>query len=101
MLASVVAISCIGLTSCASTVNSESTGQYIDSSATTAKVKSALAQNLGIGSVTAIEVSTYKRVVQLSGFVKSQKEINKAVTVAKSVPGVASVENSLLIKKDS
>lgn len=90
----------LGLSACASTANSESTGQYFDSTAVTTKVKASLANTIGLKSLKAIDVTTYKGVVQLSGFVTNQKEIDEAVAVVKKVAGVKSVENSLLVKKD-
>lgn len=87
-----------GLAGCVSTNNRESTGEYIDSAATTTKVKGALVNHLGIASVNSIEVSTFRGVVQLSGFVNSQDAIARAIDAAKSVPGVVAVENSLLVK---
>jgi osmotically-inducible protein OsmY len=86
------------LTSCASGPVNESTGEYIDSASTTAKVKTELVQELGLSSVTKIEVSTYKGVVQLSGFVNNSEDIARAITAAKHVVGVKAVENSLLVK---
>ena len=86
------------LSACVSTPNRESTGQYIDSSTVTTKVKAKLADTLGVRSLTGIHVSTYKGVVQLSGFLKSKDEIKQAVRVSKSVAGVVAVENSLLVK---
>jgi osmotically-inducible protein OsmY len=87
-----------GVAGCVSTTNRESTGEYIDSAATTTKVKAALVNNLGIASVSNIEVTTYKGVVQLSGFVNNQNAIARAISAAKTVPGVVAVENSLLVK---
>jgi hyperosmotically inducible protein len=46
-----------------------------------------------------ISVETYKGIVQLSGFVDSQKAIDKAGEIAKDVPGVESVKNNLNIKQ--
>lgn len=89
---------CVGLSACASSGSSESTGQYLDSSAVTAKVKSKLVRKLGVGSTTSIHVTTYKGVVQLSGFVKNREDIGKAIQIAKTVKGVKAVENSLLVK---
>jgi len=83
---------------CASTATSESTGQYLDSTAITTKVKADLAKNISVSSLRSISVSTYKGVVQLSGFVNSQQEMNTAVSVANAVAGVKKVENSLLVK---
>ena len=96
--ASILGVVFFGLTSCASGPTNESTGEYIDSASTTAKVKTELVQELGLNSVTNIEVNTYKGVVQLSGFVNNSQDISKAVSAAKHVVGVKAVENSLLVK---
>ena len=45
-----------------------------------------------------VKVETYKGTVQLSGFAKSQSEINQAVSVARGVVGVQSVKNDILLK---
>ncbi len=45
-----------------------------------------------------INVETFKGVVQLSGFVNSQGDINKAVEVTRSIKGVKSVTNSMRLK---
>jgi osmotically-inducible protein OsmY len=45
-----------------------------------------------------INVGTFKAVVQLSGFVSSQADINKAVEVARGVGGVKSVKNDMRVK---
>jgi osmotically-inducible protein OsmY len=82
---------------CASTSKQESTGQYIDDSVITTKVKSQLAADDFLNSFQ-IGVETYKSTVQLSGFVDSQKAIDKAVEISQSVKGVKSVKNDLLIK---
>lgn len=82
---------------CASTAKQESTGQYIDNSTITLKVKSKLAADPDISSYP-ITVNSYKGVVQLSGFVDSYKQDLKAVSIAKSVPGVTGVQDSLIIK---
>ncbi|MBW4055168.1 MAG: BON domain-containing protein [Proteobacteria bacterium] len=92
---------CIGLitvfTGCATTQKKESTGQYVDDSVITTKVKSAIFDEPSL-KVFQINVKTYKGVVQLSGFVDSQQSINKAGEVARSVNGVVSVENDLNVK---
>jgi osmotically-inducible protein OsmY len=85
------------LTACAATPTNESTGQYVDSSATTAKVKSTLLNTQGLNS-TSISVETYKGVVQLSGFVDSKAQSQLAEQTAASVPGVNKVKNDLVVK---
>ncbi len=82
---------------CASTPKQESTGEYVDDSVITTKVKSLLAEDAFLKSFD-ISVETYKGIVQLSGFVDSQKTIDKAGQIASSVKGVKSVKNNLIVK---
>ena len=82
---------------CASTSKQESTGEYIDDSVITTKVKSLLAADDFLKSFQ-ISVETYKGTVQLSGFVNSQKALDKAGQIARSVKGVTSVKNDLIVK---
>jgi len=83
---------------CASAQKQESTGEYVDDSVITTKVKSLLANDDFLKSFQ-ITVETYKGTVQLSGFVDSQKAIDKAGEIARSVKGVKSVKNNLNVKK--
>ena len=82
---------------CASTPKQESTGEYVDDSVITTKVKSLLAADDFLKSFQ-ISVETYKGTVQLSGFVDSQKAVDKAGQIARSVKGVKSVKNDLIVK---
>jgi len=82
---------------CASTRTQESTGEYVDDSVITTKVKSLLAADDFLKSFQ-ISVETFKGAVQLSGFVNSQQAIDKAVEIARSVKGVTSVKNDLIVK---
>ena len=82
---------------CASTPKQESTGEYVDDSVITTKVKSLLAVDDFLKSFQ-ISVETYKGTVQLSGFVGSQKAVDKAGEIAGSVKGVKSVKNDLIVK---
>ena len=82
---------------CASTSKQESTGEYVDDSVITTKVKSLLAADDFLKSFQ-IGVETYKGTVQLSGFVNSQNAVNKAVEITRSVKGVRSVKNNLIVK---
>ena len=82
---------------CATTPTSESTGEIIDDSVITTKIKSLLAGDDFLKSFQ-ISVETYKGVVQLSGFVNSQKAVDKAGEIAKGVNGVKSVKNNLIVK---
>ena len=92
---------CIGLLTaflgCATTQKQESTGQYVDDSVITTKVKTAIFNEATLKTLQ-INVKTYKGVVQLSGFVDSAKSVSKAGEVAGRVEGVKSVDNSLMVK---
>jgi osmotically-inducible protein OsmY len=85
------------IASCSYVDKHESTGQYIDSSVITTKVKADLLADDSIKSLP-ITVKTYKHTVQLSGFVDNRYQKQRAVEVAKRVAGVQDVEDSLVIK---
>ncbi len=82
---------------CASTPTRESSGQYIDDSVITTRVKAAILGDSSL-KVFQISVETYKGVVQISGFVDSAQAVKKAGEVAAGVPGVKSVKNNLVAK---
>ena len=92
---SIVAVA--GTLGCASTAKSESTGQYVDDTAITAKVKAAIFEQPTLKSAE-INVETFKGVVQLSGFVTSQENVNTAMATARTVNGVSSVKNDMRVK---
>lgn len=95
--ATFLAMSLMTAAGCASTAKHEGTGEYVDDSVITTKVKAALFDepNLRSGQ---INVETFKGVVQLSGFVSTQADINRAVQVTRSVKGVESVKNDMRLK---
>ena len=82
---------------CAATQTSESTGQYVDDSAITTKVKAAIFDDANLKTLQ-ISVETYKGEVQLSGFVDSAQNVRKAGEVARGVKGVVAVRNNLIVK---
>ena len=82
---------------CASTPQQESTGEFVDDSVITTKVKSLIAADDFL-KLFQISVETHKGVVQLSGFVDSQNAVNKAGQIAKGVGGVKAVKNDLIVK---
>jgi osmotically-inducible protein OsmY len=92
---------CIGLITtfmgCSATQKHESTGQYVDDSAITTKVKAAIFSDPAL-KVLQIKVETFEGMVQLSGFVDSEQSSKKAADVAGSVKGVAAVKNDLIVK---
>jgi osmotically-inducible protein OsmY len=82
---------------CASTPTQEGTGEYMDDTLITTKVKAMVFNEPSLKSAE-INVETFKGVVQLSGFVNSQQDINKAAEVARGVKGVKSVKNDMRLK---
>ncbi|MDY0212695.1 MAG: BON domain-containing protein [Desulfuromonadaceae bacterium] len=92
---------CIGLMTaflgCAASHKKESTGEYIDDSVITAKVKTAIFSEPTLKTLQ-ITVVTFKGDVQLSGFVDSAQSAEKAGEVARGVNGVVSVKNDLVVK---
>ena len=93
MLATVFAV----MLGCASTAKHEGTGEYVDDSVITTKVKAAVFNEPTLKSAE-INVETYKGVVQLSGFVNSEADIAKAASLAKGIKGVTSVKNDMRLK---
>ena len=85
------------LVACTSTPKQEGAGEYVDDSVITTKVKSLLAADDFLKSFE-IGVETRKGIVQLSGFVGSQKAVDKAGEITRSVKGVKSVKNDLILK---
>ena len=82
---------------CASTAKQEGTGEYVDDTVITSKVKAAILNEPTLKSAE-INVETFKGVVQLSGFVTSQAAESKAIEVARTVGGVKSVKNDMRVK---
>jgi len=92
-----LALTLLTAAGCASTEKHEGTGEYVDDSVITTKVKAALLNEPGLSSAE-INVETFKGVVQLSGFVTSRADINKAIEIARNVKGVSSVKNDMRLK---
>ncbi|GAC1611414.1 MAG: BON domain-containing protein [Aquirhabdus sp.] len=82
---------------CAATPKHESTGQYVDDTVITAAVKASILNEPTL-KVAEINVETYKGIVQLSGFVRSEDNIATAVRLARGVKGVTSVKNDMRLK---
>lgn len=91
------ALALASILGCASTPTQEGTGEYVDDTVITTKVKAAIFGEPTLKS-TEIKVETFKGVVQLSGFVSSAAAENKAVELARSVKGVKSVKDDMRIK---
>jgi osmotically-inducible protein OsmY len=82
---------------CASTRTHEGTGEYVDDSVITTKVKAAIFNEPGL-KVSEVKVQTFKGVVQLSGFVSSRHDMKDAVRVAMAVSGVKAVSDEMQLK---
>ena len=87
----------VSLVACAPTPTREGTGEYIDDSLITSKVKAAFAADPTV-KATQVKVETFKGTVQLSGFVDSRESAQRAVEIARSVKGVQSVKNDTVIR---
>jgi hyperosmotically inducible protein len=87
----------VGMSACTPTTTRQSTGEYVDDAAVTARVKAALFQapQIQAGS---INVETYRGIVSLSGLVDSPETAAKAVKAAQAVNGVRSVKNDIRVK---
>ncbi len=87
----------VALVGCASTAKHEGTGEYVDDTVITAKVKAAFVNEPTL-KATEINVETFKGTVQLSGFVADPASIGKAVEVTRGVKGVQNVKNDIRVK---
>ena len=90
-------VSLLATAGCASTPTHEGTGEYVDDSVLTTKVKAEIFNEPNLKSAE-INVETFKGVVQLSGFVSHPEEIAKAGEVARHVKGVKEVKNDIRVK---
>lgn len=95
--AALIALGALLAGGCASEGHDRSSGEVLDDSAITVKVKSALLRDKDLNSFD-IKVQTFNGVVQLSGFVDSRGQIDKATEVASAVNGVQKVQNDLIHK---
>ena len=87
----------VSLAACASTSTKEGTGEYIDDTVITAKVKASLVNDPTV-KASEINVETFKGEVQLSGFVADPADASKAVEIARGIKGVTSVKNDVRVK---
>lgn len=88
----------VTLVACAPSEKRASTGEFIDDTLITGKVKAALVADPEL-KATEIKVDTYKGTVQLSGFVASPDHIPKAVDLARGIEGVKGVKNDMAVKR--
>ena len=95
LLGATVVLTLLG--ACAATRTHEGTGEYVDDTVITTKVKAAILGEPTLKSAE-INVETFKGRVQLSGFVSSRPQMDTAVTVARNVTGVSGVANDMRLK---
>lgn len=91
----------VGLGACTTTSESEpkqAGGSYVDDATVTAKVKTAIASDVGVKAAANVNVETHRGVVQLSGFADSGEQASRAVEAAQKVGGVRSVQNDIRVK---
>jgi osmotically-inducible protein OsmY len=93
----ITAVTAVGLAGCAGDRYNRSTGEYIDDTALTSRVKSALGDNAAY-KFDDVKVTSFRGTVQLSGFVNTAEQKQRASDVAKGVEGVKKVENNIILK---
>lgn len=86
------------LSACAPSGANRGTGEYIDDTAITARVKTAFATDPEV-KATNVQVETFRGTVQLSGFVESPESAARAAQLARDVPGVKEVRNSMVVRE--
>jgi len=92
-----LALSLLTVIGCASTKTQEATGQYFDDSVITSKIKAAILHEPTLSSAE-INVETFKGVVQLSGFISSNQDADRAIEVVRTIGGVKSIKNDMRLK---
>lgn len=95
----VAALASLGACASSESQSQRSAGEFTDDAAVTAKVKTAIATDAGARTAAAVNVETYRGVVQLTGFVDSEDQASLAVSAAKKVQGVRSVKNDIRLKR--
>lgn len=91
------AVMLVSVLGCASSAKHEGTGEFVEDTVITTKVKAALINDPDL-KATEINVETFKGVVQLSGFVHDAGDKSKAVELARSIKGVKSVKDDIRLK---
>jgi osmotically-inducible protein OsmY len=97
---SALALAMASVSGCAGTATQESTGEYVDNTAITAKVKAEFIKDEIVRALD-VQVDTFRGTVQLSGFVDTAEQKARAEQIAKTVPGVNSVTNNITVKGNS
>jgi hyperosmotically inducible periplasmic protein len=96
-VAAMIALAALFSAGCAVTSGQSTTGEYVDDTTITARVKSRFAEDQTVAA-TRIQVEVLKGVVQLSGFATSEAERQRAAQIAAAVPGVKQVQNAVVVR---
>lgn len=97
LLIAVVTVAIVLLQACAPTATRESTGEFLDDTAITTKIKAKLLADPTVSGF-AVSVETFRGRVVLSGFLNSQAQVDRVIALAREVPGVREVQSALVIK---
>ncbi len=97
LTATLLACGALVAVGCSHPGHERTAGEVVDDSTITTKVKAALLAEKDVNSFD-IKVKTFEGTVQLSGFVDSQWQIDKAVQITSAVKGVRHVTNDLIHK---
>ena len=89
-----------GLSGCAGNRHTQSTGERIDDRADSSRVRKALSADTQY-KYGDVKVQTFKGVVQLSGFVNSRDQKNRAGDLARKVEGIREVQNNITVKESA
>jgi hyperosmotically inducible periplasmic protein len=100
LAASLLAAPLISFSGCSSTGTRQSTGEFVDDTAITAKVKTELIRD-PVVKARQVEVETFKGTVQLSGFVDTEEQRLRAAEVARTISGVHDVRNNITVKAET
>jgi osmotically-inducible protein OsmY len=88
----------VGVAGCSVFSKQETTGEYVDDATISSKVKTKLASEGGMNLANQVKVETMNDVVQLSGFVPSDKDRSTAEQITWSVEGVKAVRNNIVVQ---
>lgn len=98
VIASMLAVAgVVAVSGCSVTAGQSSVGNYVDDATITSRVKTRFAEDQQVSAMR-ISVETLKGIVQLSGFATSSAEKTRAGDIAREVPGVQEVRNSIIIR---
>jgi hyperosmotically inducible protein len=97
LTAAVSAVALIAAPGCSVFRHQETASQYVDDATVTSKVKAKFAEDKTVSAL-AIKVETFEGLVTLSGAAKSQQEKVRAEELARSVAGVKSVKNAIIVR---